>query len=42
MMTTQVPPPFTQHISQIIGDGLSLIVFICVLNQSKGHWLSIK
>jgi hypothetical protein len=38
-MITQVPLPLTQHISQIIVDVLSHIVFTYVLNQSKGHWL---
>jgi hypothetical protein len=30
--TNQVPPPLTQHISQIIVDSLSLIVINFVLN----------
>jgi hypothetical protein len=38
-MTTKVPPPWTWHICQIIGDCLSPIETICVLNQSMGHWL---
>ncbi len=38
-MITQVPPLLTWHISQIIVDVLSPIVFTCVLNQSRGHWL---
>jgi hypothetical protein len=37
--TSQVPPPFTQHISQIIVDSLSLIVINCVLNLSHNHLL---
>ncbi len=35
----QVPPPLTCHISHIVVDCLSPIVFTCVLNQSHGHWL---
>jgi len=37
-----MPPPLTRHISQIIVDVISLIVSICVLNQSKGHWLQLN
>jgi hypothetical protein len=38
-MTTQVPAPLTRHISQIIVDVLSPIMYACVFNQSKGHWM---
>jgi hypothetical protein len=38
-MTTQVPPPSTWHISQIIVDVLSPIMYACLFNQSKFHWL---
>ncbi len=31
--------PLTWHIYQIIVDVHSPIVFTCVLNQFKGHWL---
>ncbi len=34
-VTNQVPPPLTWHIFLI----LSPIVFVCVFNQSRGHWL---
>jgi hypothetical protein len=35
----QMPPPLPWQISQTIVDCLSPIVFACVLNQSRGHWL---
>jgi hypothetical protein len=38
-MTALVSLPLTWHIFQIIVDDLSLVMFICVLNQSKGHWV---
>jgi hypothetical protein len=38
-MNAQVPPPLTCHIFQIIVDVLSPIMFACVINQSKFHWL---
>jgi hypothetical protein len=34
-----MPLPLTWHISQIIVDVHSLVVFTCVFNQFKGHWL---
>ncbi len=34
-----VPPPLVWHISQIIVDFLYSIVNVCVLSQSRGHWL---
>jgi hypothetical protein len=37
--TSQVPPPLTQHISQIIVDSLSPIVTNCVLNLFHNHLL---
>ncbi len=38
-MIALVFPPLTWHIFQIIVDALSLDMFICVFNQSKGHWV---
>jgi hypothetical protein len=38
-MTTLVFPPLTWHISQIIIDVISLVMFICVFNQSRGQWV---
>jgi hypothetical protein len=38
-MIALVFPPLTWHIFQIIVDALSLVMFICVFNQSKGHWV---
>jgi hypothetical protein len=38
-MTTKFPPPWTWHICQIVVDCLSLILIVCVLNQSRGYWL---
>jgi hypothetical protein len=37
--TSQVPPPLTQHISQITVDSLSLIITNCTLNLSHNHLL---
>jgi hypothetical protein len=34
-----VPPPLTWHICHIIVDSFGHVVFVCILNQSKGHWL---
>ncbi len=34
-----VPPPLTWHICHIIVDSFGHIVSVCILNQSKGHWL---
>ncbi len=34
-----VCPPLTWDISQIIINILFLVVIVCVLNQSYGHWL---
>jgi hypothetical protein len=36
---SQMSPPLTWHIFQIMVDCLSPIVFACVLNQSCGHWV---
>jgi hypothetical protein len=33
-----MPPLLTWQIFQIIVDCLSLVVFACVFNQSRGHW----
>jgi len=38
-MSARVPLPLTWHICHIIVDSLGPIVFACILNQSKGHWL---
>jgi hypothetical protein len=38
-ITSCVPPPFIWHRSQIIVNILLPIVTICILNQSRGHWL---
>jgi hypothetical protein len=38
-MIIRVPPSLTLHICQILIDCLSLVVTICVLNQSRRHWL---
>jgi hypothetical protein len=38
-MVTRVPPPLTWHSSQIIVYYLDPIVSICILNQSRDHWL---
>ncbi len=38
-MTTRVPPPLVWHISQINVNILFLVVFTCVLNQSRGYSL---
>jgi hypothetical protein len=37
--TSQVPPPFTQHISQIIVNSLSHIITNCVSNLPHKHLL---
>ncbi len=34
-----MPPPLIWHISQIIVGIVFLIVIVCILNHSKGHWL---
>jgi hypothetical protein len=34
-----MPPPLTWHISQIIVDCISLLMYVYVLNQSCDHWL---
>ncbi len=39
MRTSQVPPPLTQHISQIIVNYLSPIGTNCVSNLSHNHLL---
>jgi len=36
-MIAQVPPTLAWHIYQIIVNYLSLVVFVCVLNQFKYH-----
>jgi len=38
-VTGRMPPPLTWHNSQIIIECLSPIVYACVFNQSRGHWL---
>jgi len=38
-MSARVPPPLTWHICHIILDSLGVVVFTCILNQSRGHWL---
>ncbi len=38
-VTSQMPPPLIWHICEIIVDCLSPITYVCVLNQSHGHWL---
>ncbi len=38
-VTSQVPPPLTWHISQIVVDCLLPIVSTCVINQAHGLWL---
>jgi hypothetical protein len=38
-MSERVPPPLTWHICHIIVDYLGHVIFICILNQSRGHWL---
>jgi hypothetical protein len=38
-MTTEVPPPLTWHLCQIVVDYLSPIITSCVPNQSIEHWL---
>jgi hypothetical protein len=35
----RIPPPLTWHICRIIIDSFGPIVFACILNQSRGHWL---
>jgi hypothetical protein len=34
-----LPPPLTWHIRHIIVDSFGHVVFVCILNQFKGHWL---
>ncbi len=38
-MNARVPPPLTWHICRIIVDFLGPIVFACILNQFRSHWL---
>jgi len=38
-MNAIVPPPLTWHICHIIVDSFNHVVFVCILNQFKGHWL---
>jgi hypothetical protein len=38
-MNVRVPPPLTWHICHIIVAYFSPVVSICILNQSRGHWL---
>jgi hypothetical protein len=38
-MIARVVPPLTWHISHIIGNSFGLVVFVYILNQTKGHWL---
>lgn len=35
----RMPPPLIWHISQIIVDCISLLMYVYVLNQSCDHWL---
>ncbi len=38
-MSAIIPPPWTWHICCITVDSLGPIVFACILNQFRGHWL---
>jgi len=38
-MNAKVAPPLTWHICHIIVAYIGLVVSICILNQSRGHWL---
>ncbi len=38
-VSSWIIPIITWHICQTIVDCLALIATICVLNQSKGHWV---
>jgi hypothetical protein len=38
-MNARVSLPLTWHICHIIPDSLGHVVFACILNQSKGHWV---
>jgi hypothetical protein len=38
-LTGCMPPPLIWHISQIIVDCISLLMYVYVLNQSCDHWL---
>jgi len=38
-VSSRIPLIITWHICQTIIDCLSLVVTVCVLNQSKDHWL---
>jgi hypothetical protein len=34
-----VPPPLTWHISKVLIEVFFPVVNVCVMNQSRGHWL---
>jgi len=38
-MTPRIPPPLTWHVFQNIVDSLGPVVFACIMNYSRGHWL---
>jgi hypothetical protein len=38
-MNVRIPPPLKWHICCIVVDFFGPIMFACILNQSKGHWL---
>ncbi len=38
-MNVRIPPPLKWHIFRIIVGFFGPIMFACILNQSKGHWL---
>jgi hypothetical protein len=38
-MNARIPPPLTWHICHINVDSLGLVVFTCISNQFRGHWL---
>jgi hypothetical protein len=38
-ISARVTPPLTWHICHIIVYYLGHVISICILNQSRGHWL---
>jgi hypothetical protein len=38
-MSATTPPSLTWHMCQIILDYFGIVVFACIFNYSKGHWL---
>jgi hypothetical protein len=38
-MNARMPPPLKWHICRIIVDYLGLLLFACIVNQSRVHWL---